>query len=440
MRSFFSELKKRRVYRAAIAYVVAASAFVQISSSVLPTFHVPDWIQQFVLVVLALGFPVALVLSYIFEFTDGELRRTVSIGGHRSGENRRRILILAFVGLAFATAILGAYAIWRPTAGAEARGETAPTLPIAPIPEKSVAVLPFANLSEEQENAFFTDGVHDEILNDLAKIADLKVISRTSVMQYKGVAARNVREIGLQLGVAHVLEGSVRRAGNRVRVNAQLIDARNDTQIWADQYDRDLADVFAIQSEIAQAIVEQLHARLSPQEKAGMVERPTRDLAAYDLYLQAKNNVDNYLNAQDQRAALLQSVRMLDEAVARDPQFALAFCYAARAHSLLYFLDLDPEPGRCTLAENAIREAMRLRSDSAEVHFARADFEFRCRRDYPAAKRELALAQPRLPNSSPLLVLSAYLDRRMGRWDRGRGRFPRTRFGSIRGMPMRSTS
>ena len=149
MRSFFGELKKRRVYRAAIAYVVAASAFVQISSSVLPTFHVADWIQQFVLVVLALGFPVALVLSYIFEFTDGELRRTVSNGGHRSVENRRRIFILAFVGLAFAATVIAAYFIWRPAAGAEARAETAPPLPGAPIPEKSVAVLPFANLSEE---------------------------------------------------------------------------------------------------------------------------------------------------------------------------------------------------------------------------------------------------------------------------------------------------
>ncbi|MEP6955650.1 MAG: hypothetical protein ABI883_02405 [Chthoniobacterales bacterium] len=419
MRAFLGELRKRRVYRAAIAYILGASALIQVTGTVLPTFHVADWIQQFLLVLLALGFPVALVLAFIFEWEEGEIRVTAGHGTGGARATRRRIWILAVVGLLFAGSVAGTYWRWRPAAGAESRETMVTVTPTGPIPEKSIAVLPFANLSDEQQSAFFTDGVHDEVLNDLAKIADLKVISRTSVMQYGSGGARNVREIGLQLGVAHVLEGSVRRAGNRVRVTAQLIDARSDRQLWAEQYDRDLEDVFAIQSEIASAIVAQLHARLSPQEKAGIDERPTRDLAAYDLYLQAKDNVNNYLNADDQRAGLLQAVRMSEEAVARDPEFALAYCYAARAHSLLYFLDLDPTASRRTLAENAIQQASRLRPDSPEVHLARADFQFHCRRDYLSAKKEIEIARPNLPNSSPLLVLSAYLDRRLGHWREG---------------------
>lgn len=414
MRTFFQELKKRRVYRTAIAYAVAGSAAVQVTGTVLPIFHAPHWVLQVFVVLTALGFPVALVLAWIFEVKGGAIKRTHTVG--RPVGNRRRLAVLAVLGLLIAGCGVAGYWFWHPWSRA-LPVQTAPALPPLPVTGKSIAVLPFANLSDMKQNAFFTDGMQDEILNDLAKIGDLKVISRTSVMQYKSDVARNVREIGQQLGVAHVLEGSVQRDGKRVRVNAQLIDARSDTQIWGEQFDRDLADVFLIQSEIAQAIVAQLHARLSALEKADIEERPTRDLAAYDLYLQAKDAVNSYLDADDPGESLHKALRLLDEATQRDPEFALAFCYEARAHSLLFFLDFDATPARRLKAESAVRTALRLRPESAEAHLAMADFYFRCERDYERAQRELAIARPKLPNSVPLFVLAAYIARRQSRWE-----------------------
>ncbi len=299
MKTFFEELKKRRVYRVAIAYAVAASAIVQVAGTALPAFHVRDWVQQVLLVLLALGFPPALVLSWVFEVKDGAIRRTPTRGGSRSPANRRRLWILGLAGLASAAIISAGYWAWHPWRSDEMHSSGADFG--RSIPEKSIAVLPFENLSAEKENAYFIDGVQDEIRNDLSKIADLKVISRTSVLQYRTGVTRNLREIAQQLGVAHVLEGTVQRNGNHVRVNVQLIDARTDSQMWAERYDRDLADVFQIQTEIAQNIVGQLKAQLSPQEKAEMEARPTRDLAAYDLYLQAKDIVNSYLDAEDPR-------------------------------------------------------------------------------------------------------------------------------------------
>ena len=206
--------------------------------------------------------------------------------------------------------------------------------------KKSVAVLPFDNLSEEKENAYFADGVQDEILTDLARVADLKVISRTSTMQYKTGAPRNLREIGQQLGITHVVEGSVQRAANRVRVNAQLIDARTDQQLWAQTYDRDLADVFAIQSEIATAIARQLQAKLSPREKSAIEQRPTDNIDAFDLYTRAKN----VLAIRNARTNLLEAADLLNEAVARDPSFFKAYCLVAHTHDRLYFLGYDHTP------------------------------------------------------------------------------------------------
>lgn len=411
MKVFFEELKKRRVYRAAIAYAVAASAIVQVAGTALPAFHVRDWVQQVLLLLLALGFPAALVLSWVFEINDGAIRRTPTRGG--SGSNRLRLWILAATGLFFAAIVSTGYWAWHPWRDVDSSSAASPT---QPIPEKSIAVLPFENLSAEKENAYFIDGVQDEIRNNLSKIADLKVISRTSVQQYRTGVMRNLREIAQQLGVAHVLEGTVQRFGNRVRVNVQLIDARTDSQMWAERYDRDLADVFQIQTEIAQNIVSQLKAQLSPQEKAEMEARPTRDLAAYDLYLQAKDIVNSYLDAEDPGRSLRQAVRLLEEATGRDPNFALAFCYLARAHDLLYFLDLDPTSARRIRAQVAVETALKLDPASAEAHLASADYWFRCFRDYDRAQRELAIARPGLPNSIPFLFLSAYLDRRQGRW------------------------
>ncbi|PYJ35911.1 MAG: hypothetical protein DME88_00480 [Verrucomicrobia bacterium] len=280
-----------------------------------------------------------------------------------------------------------------------------------PIPEKSVAVLPFDNLSKEKENLYFADGVQDEILTDLARVADLKVISRTSTMQYKTGAPRNLREIGQQLGVTHVVEGSVQRAANRVRVNAQLIDARSDQQLWAQTYDRDLADVFAIQSEIATAIARQLQAKLSPREKNAIEQSPTDDIAAFDLYTRAKN----VLAIRNARTNLLEAADLLNQAVARDASFFKAYCLLAHTHDRLYFLGYDHTPARLALAEAAVQAAFRLRPNSGEAHLARAQNLYRGYLDYDGALAELEVAAETLPNDAGVFELKGYILRRQGK-------------------------
>ena len=286
-----------------------------------------------------------------------------------------------------------------------------------PIPDKSVAVLPFENFSDEKENGYFADGIQDEILTDLAKVADLKVISRTSVMQYKNAVARNLREIGQQLGVAHVLEGSVQRTANRVRVTAQLIDARTDTHLWADRYDRDLADVFAIQSEIAKRIADQLQAKISPSEKAAIEKAPTADIAAFDLYERAKAlwaDVTDSLHANEK---LLQAAQLLNEAVARDPQFLLAWCLLSRVQGALYWTGHDHTPVRLNLANAAVQTALRLQPESGEAHRALATYYYYGFRDYARARSELAIARRTLPNDAEVFLYAGLIDRREGHWE-----------------------
>jgi TolB-like protein/class 3 adenylate cyclase/Flp pilus assembly protein TadD len=286
----------------------------------------------------------------------------------------------------------------------------------AAIPEKSIAVLPFENLSAEKENAYFADGVQDEILTLLAKIADLKIISRVSVMQYKSEVPRNLREISQQLGVANVVEGSVQRSGNRVRVNAQLVDARTDRQLWGQTYDRDLADVFAIQSEIAKAIAQQLQARLSPQEESAIKRPPTGDIAAFDLYTRAKNLLITTSLSSAAKAKLLQAAALLNQAVARDPSFFQAYCQLAYAHDALYLLGFDHTPTRLASAEAAIQAAFRLHPDAGETHFARAQNLYRGYLDYEGALAELEVAGQVLPNDPGVFELKGYIERRQGRW------------------------
>ncbi|MFL6513967.1 MAG: hypothetical protein ACJ8M1_02980 [Chthoniobacterales bacterium] len=413
MKAFFQELKSRRVFRVAIAYAIVASGTIQVVGTVLPIFHVRDWVQQVLVVLIGIGFPVALMLAWVFDLTsEGIVRTQTAAIDHRV--SRTRALLVAAMGLLIGGSAIGGYWLWHPWTGDNKPIETAGLT--ADIPEKSIAVLPFANQSEDRENAFFTEGVQDEILNDLAKIADLKVISRTSVMQYQSGTSRNVREIGRQLGVAYVLEGSVRRAANRVRVTVQLIDARNDSSRWSEQYDSELADVFQIQSNIAEKIVEQLQGELSSQEKANIETRPTEDMAAYDLFLQARNIVDSYLEAADPGASLRQAVQLLESATARDKRFVLAYCYSARAHDLLYFLDLDPRREQCDAASRAVETAAQIAPNSPDVHLSAADHAFRCQRDYSAAQKELSLARRGLPNSVPFFVSSGYIHRRQNHW------------------------
>src|SRR5262249_32790654 len=263
--------------------------------------------------------------------------------------------------------------------------------------ERSIAVLPFENLSSDKENAFFTDGVQDEILTDLAKIADLKVISRTSVMQYKSGVARNLREIAQQLGVANVVEGSVQRSGNRVRVNAQLVDARTDAHLWAQTYDHDLADVFAIQSEIAKAIADQLQAKLSPAEKNAIEQRPTSDLIAFDQYSRAKTLMTSSVITPGDKS-FIDAIELLNHAVIRDPSFYAAFCQLVWAHGWLYTFMGDHTPARLAAAEAALQRTIELRPNAAETHLARAWHLYFAFRDYKGALNELEAARAGLPN------------------------------------------
>ena len=291
----------------------------------------------------------------------------------------------------------------------------APTTPSAPaIAEKSIAVLPFENMSRDPDNAFFTDGVQDQVLTALAKVADLKVISRTSVMQYKSGVARNLREIALQLGVTHVLEGSVQRAGNKVRVNAQLINARTDAHEWADNYDRPVDDVFAIQSEIAKAIADQLQAKLSPKEKNAIEQAPTRDLVAFDLYSRAKSLMITTSFSAIGGQNLRKAVDLLEQALARDSSFFLAQCQLAYAHDNLYFLGLDHTPARLAAAQAAVEAAFRLQPDAGEAHLARAEHLYRGYLDYDGALAELEIARKSLPNDPRVFELTGYIARRRG--------------------------
>ena len=309
------------------------------------------------------------------------------------------------------------YALWWLVTRPARPGAPAAAVASEPVvPEKSIAVLPFENLSEEKANAFFADGVQDEILTDLAKIADLKVISRTSVMQYRTGVMRNLREIGRQLGVAHLLEGSVQRSGGKVRVNAQLIDARNDAHLWAQTYDRDLADVFAIQSEIAQTIAEQLQAHLSPRERADIAKPVTTDLVANELYVRARKLKDNP-NDPLANADLLQAVSLLEEAVRRDPSFLLAYCLLSETHVDLYWGGFDHTETRRDLARVALEQAERLQPDAGEVHLQKAIYAYHGFRDFEKALAELEIARRLLPNSSKAYLMTAAIDRRLGRFD-----------------------
>ncbi|MFL6537075.1 MAG: FlgO family outer membrane protein [Chthoniobacterales bacterium] len=412
--SFFSELKRRNVYKVAAAYVVISWLVIQVATQVFPFFDVPSWAVRLVVILLVLGFPVVLVISWAFEITPEGLKRESEVAPEQSIRHHtgRKIVGLTIVVALIAAGLL-VFQYVRPRQSAPS-----PAAQRSAIIEKSIAVLPFENLSEDKSNAFFADGVQDEILTDLAKVADLKVISRTSVMQYRDTATRNLREIAQQLGVAHVLEGSVQRAASKIRVNAQLIDARNDAHLWAQTYDRDLADVFAIQSEIAKTIAEQLQAKLSPKEEAVVEAKPTKDLVAYDLYLRAleidRNRVSSIGTGGAEGAK--REVELLDQAVSRDPEFVPALCRLANTHLYLFWLN-DRGAPHVDLAKKALEAAARLQPDSSEVHFTRGLLYYRASLDYGPALAEFALAQRSSPNDAFTPFLIGMVKRRQGRWD-----------------------
>ena len=326
--NIFAELKRRNVYKVAIAYIVAGWALAQGIAQVFPVFDVPNWVVRLVVVLIIIGFPITLIFAWAFEITPEGIKSTEEADAMppSSRPSNRTWIYIVVVGAAVSLSLffLGRYTAENRTASSGDR--------------KSIAVLPFTSLSENKSDAYFADGVQDQILTNLAKVSDLKVISHTSVRQYKTGAERNMREIGQQLGVAYIMEGSVRRDRDRLRINAQLIDARTDAHIWAETYDRTAADLFAIQSELAQSIVTQLKATLSPQQKAEIEERPTQDLDAFELYLQAKPSIDSYLNSTDVRAALLQALKSLDEAIQARPEVCLRLLlHRARKRSSVLF-------------------------------------------------------------------------------------------------------
>jgi TolB-like protein/Flp pilus assembly protein TadD len=392
VKNFFAELKRRKVYRVAVAYAVLSWLLIQIATQTFPFFEIPTWAVRLVIVLLALGFPVALLLAWAFELTPEGIKRTDELD----------------------------------TATAKrADVPKAPASVAVPAPEKSIAVLPFENLSDSQENEYFADGIQDDVLANLAKIADLKVISRTSVRQYR-TGVRNLREIGDALGVAHILEGTVRRAGNRVRVNVQLINARTDAHIWADTFDRELLDLFALQSELAEKISVALRANLSPQEKASLRIHSTADLEAYENYLRARD-LFRWSGAGDPRENGEKALRFLERAVARDPQFALAYCQISRWHTELYWFGYDRKTARLEQGKGAAETALRLQPDLGDAHLALAYYHYFGFRDYDRARAELEIARRTTPNDAEVWDAAGSIDRRQGRWEASLANFEKAR-------------
>jgi TolB-like protein/Flp pilus assembly protein TadD len=393
--NFFEELKRRKVYRVAAAYIIAAGFIIQIGSAVFPAWELPNWTLRLVVVLLLVGFPIALILSWAYDVTAQGIRPTPAVSA--PGTHRRRNLILLIATGVIVSAAAGFFLLPR----ASARKI-----------DKSIAVLPFQNLSDEKENAYFADGMQDDILTNLSKIGDLKVISRMSVMSYRGEGMRNAREIGKALGVAALLEGSVRRVGNRVRVNVQLIDATSDEHIWAEDYDRDLTDVFAIQTDLAQKIASALQAKLSPNEKARLDRRPTQNPDAYLLFVQAHG----YTNRMDMfHDTTLKAEPLFEQAIKLDPNFAAAFAGLSMVESWVYH-SFDPVPSRREKARLNAEQALRLQPDLPEAHLALGFSYYYGDRDYERALNEFDIARRGLPNESQAYMAIGAIQRRQGKW------------------------
>jgi TolB-like protein/Tfp pilus assembly protein PilF len=395
MSGFFEEVKRRKVYRVAVAYIIAAGGIIQIASAVFPAWELPNWSQRLLIVLLLSGFPIALILAWAFDVTPEGVRVTApppSLPAHRRG--RRNLFILLTIGV-LVSAVTGFFVLPR----ASARKL-----------DKSIAVLPFQNLSDDQENAYFADGIQDDILTNLSKIGELKVISRTSVMSYRGKTA-NVREIGKQLGVSNILEGSVRRSGNKVRVNVQLIDANSDEHIWASDYDRDVTDVFAIQTDLAQKITDALQAKLSPAEKSRMERKPTENGEAYLAFVQAHN----LQNAMEEIGKLKQSEQLYARAIQLDPTFALAMARYSQLESwIVHTFERTVE--RREKARSLAQQALQLQPDLPEAHLAMGFSLYYGDNEFEAALKEFEIAQRGLPNEAEIYLALGAIQRRLGKW------------------------
>jgi TolB-like protein/Tfp pilus assembly protein PilF len=399
--SFFSELKRRNVYKFAVAYTVMGWLLIQIASTLFRTFEAPGWVMKVFVIAIAAGLPIALIITWAFELTPEGIRRTELAEDEprkRSGHAWIYVVIagcLLSVGLFF----LGRY---TSSGTASAEGGLA----------KSIAVLPFENRSEDKANAYFADGIQDEILTRLAKIGDLKVISRTSTQRYKS-SPENLSEIAKQLGVEHVLEGSVQKAGEKVRVTVQLIRGASDSHVWAETYDRKLNDILAVESEIAETIASALKAKLTAHEQKAVAAKPTENPAAYDEYLHGR--------AIFNRATFLpgdhdEMIKHFSRAVELDPKFALGWSFLSVAHSRK-FAQLDRSPARAAQAKEALDRAFSLEPDSGDAWFADGVYRYRVLRDFDQALGAFQKARDRAANRALAIEYSSFVKRRLGKWD-----------------------
>ena len=398
---FFCELRRRKVYRVAAGYGVVGWLVIQIAATILPALALPVWTPRLVIMLVLIGFPIALICAWAFDV--GSEGITVTPKAPPGEEcppalpgRRRNIFALALIGLLI-SALIGYFVFTR--------------VPVRKL-DKSIAVLPFANFSDDAANTFFADGIQDDVLTNLAKIGDLRVISRTSTLPYRG-QTHNIREIGKALSVATILEGSVRREGKRVRVNVQLIDAATDKHLWAQVYDRELTDVFAIQSELAQKIASALKATLSSDEQQRIERKPTENGEAYLLYLQAHEIFGRPDRHHDDVA---QVEALYEKAIQLDPTFALAHARLAQVESWSYYA-IEPVAARAQKARIAASEALRLQPDLPEAHLALGYVHYYIDRDYDRALKEFAIARRGLPNDAGVFRAMAALQRRQGKWD-----------------------
>ncbi|HEV2804706.1 MAG TPA: hypothetical protein VGW57_07240 [Chthoniobacterales bacterium] len=399
-KTFFAELRRRNVYRVAVAYAIVSWLIIQVASSTFPVLEIPSWCVRLVIVLLVLGFPVALIMAWAYELTPEGLKRTEDqppTSSRKLGAQTLNRLIIAVLLCAVGFLV---YQRFHPNQSA------------AGVREKSIAVLPFENFSDDKENAFFADGIQDDILTSLAKIRDLKVISRTSVMPYRGATKNNLPQIAQALGVVNVLEGSVRRGGNRVVVSVQLIDAVNDRHLWAKRYDRPLADSLGLQGELASEIAAELRATLSPEEKDRVETKPTENPDAYVLYLKARpyeSNPDRLF--EDFRLA----ERLYREAIEHDPAFALAHARLSATLARIYHW-FDPTDERKAEIKETAEQALRLKPDLGEGHLALGLYYYWTEKDYDKALEEFRIASAALPNDSEIGYVAAAIRRRQGNW------------------------
>ena len=402
---FFHELKRRNVYKVGVAYAVVAWLLIQLASILFPTFEAPAWVMKVFIAAVALGFPLALIFAWAFELTPEGLRRTedVAPGESVAPKTGRKLMVLVGVLGALAVALL-VFQLFR-------AGATRSSAP-ATAADKSIAVLPFDNFNKDPENDYFASGIQDEILTRLAKIDDLKVISRTSTQRYKS-SPENLPEIAKQLGVAHILEGSVQKAGDQVRVTVQLIRAASDSHVWAETYDRKLTDIFAVQSDVAENIAKSLRAKLSPAERQAVEAKPTENPDAYDAYLRGQA-LWNKLTTSPQD--LDDTVTYFERAVQLDPKFALAWAALSVAHVFQY-VELDRTPQRLQKVKEALDRALQLQPELGEAHFAQGMYRYRALHNYEGALASFEKARERSANRVVAIEFAAYVKRRQGKWD-----------------------